>query len=142
MSQRKCVGKESVSFGKFAGLVSLIEKNKLENTYKSYGTDISFRMFIKMIAEQMQVELMNEIRALRFLSVSSDGFTDSGVFKQEITYIRFVHDGLPIRKFVDIVHFHKADTCNNYQRSNLLTKRTFSSDFKPKVKVETNVQRR
>lgn len=40
----------NVSYRKFAGLVPLIEKNKLENIYKSYGTDKSFRVFIKMIA--------------------------------------------------------------------------------------------
>lgn len=40
----------NVSYRKFAGLVPLIEKNKLENIYKSYGTDKSFRVFIKMKA--------------------------------------------------------------------------------------------
>ena len=40
----------NVSYRKFAGLVPLIEKNKLENIYKSYGTDKSFRVFIKMTA--------------------------------------------------------------------------------------------
>ena len=43
---------------------------------------------------------MNEIWAFRFLSVLSHGSTDSGVLKQEIVYVRFVHDGLPVKKFV------------------------------------------
>lgn len=49
-------------------------------------------MFIKMIAEQMQVELMNEIKTTRFVFVLSGGSTDSGVLKQ-IVYVRFGSDG-------------------------------------------------
>lgn len=50
-------------------------------------------MFIKMIAEQMQVELMNEIKTTRFVFVLSGGSTDSGVLKKEIVYVRFGYHG-------------------------------------------------
>ena len=69
-------------------------------------------MFIKMIAVEMHVVFMNEIRDLRVLSVSSYGSTDSGALEQEIAYIRFVHDVLPKTKFVDLGLFHKADANN------------------------------
>ena len=88
-------------------LVSSMEKHKVKNICKNYRTDKSYRMFIKMIAEQMQVELMNEIRTARFLLVLSNGSMDSGVLKQVIVYVRFVYNGLTKAKFIDIEHLHK-----------------------------------
>ena len=102
-----------------------MEKNKFENIYEMYGTDKSCRMFIKMIAEQMQVEFMNDIRALRVLSVSSDVFPDSSVLKQEIAYIRFVYDGLPKTKFVNLGHFHKTVANNISSAIECFYKRLF-----------------
>ena len=61
-------------------------------------------MFIKMIAEQMQVELMNEIKTTRFAFVLSGGSTDFGVLKQEIVYVRFAYDGPTINK----IYGHRA----------------------------------
>ena len=66
----------------------------------------------------------------------SDGSTDSGVLDQEIVYVRFVHDGLPQTKFVDIEHLHKADANSILSAMEFVCEKLFSSDFKPKNENE------
>lgn len=76
------------------------------------------------------MKLLNEIWAFRFLSVLSDGSTYSGVLKQDIASVRFVHHGLPVTTFVDIGHFHKADANNNLPAIESAYKKTFFFSFK------------
>ena len=47
----------------------------------------------------MKIELMNEFRTLRFLSILNDCSRDSGVLKQDTTCIRFVHETIPKTNF-------------------------------------------
>lgn len=82
------------------------------------------------------VELRNDIRTSRFLTVLSDGSSDSGVLDQEIVYVRFVNDGLPQTKFVDIEHLYKADANSILSAIGSACERLFLSDFKPKNKNE------
>ena len=74
-----------------------------------------------MIAEQMQVELMNEIKTTRFVFVLSGGSTDFGVLIRWAYHKQNLWTSSICTKQMQIVF---------YQQSNLLARR-FSSDCKP-----------
>lgn len=48
------------------------------------------KLFIRWIAKRMKQEFVTEIKNSPFMSILSDGSTDTGVLEQEIVYVRYV----------------------------------------------------
>ena len=59
--------------------------------------------------------MTSQIDDSRFLSVLSDGSTDKSIIKKELVYVRFLSDGKPQTKIVEIVdvkHAHATGILN------------------------------
>ncbi|XP_071964144.1 zinc finger protein 862-like [Antedon mediterranea] len=106
------VAKEEIALAKFPGLCKLQMANgvELKNTYIN---DHACGEFIKSMAHVQREKTTEELTAenTRFLSVLSDGSTDSGIIEQEIVYVRYLSNGSPetrMVKIVDVKHGHAA----------------------------------
>lgn len=60
----------------------------------------------------MKQELVTEIKNSPFMSILSDGSTDTGVLEQEIVYVRYVDvkEMIPVTSFVNIVELKSANS--------------------------------
>ncbi|KAG5273476.1 hypothetical protein AALO_G00151730 [Alosa alosa] len=103
------VAKEEEPFTKFPKLVDLHLKNGLNfgNTYKN---DHSCSTFIQSIAQTMSDELKDKIKSARFFSIITDGSVDRSVQDQEIIYITFLDNGLPVNNMVNLVTLQHANS--------------------------------
>ena len=101
--------KTNMAFRRFPELIKLQTKNMrllLENNKQfildNYVNDKSCRMFIRWIAEELKLSLQRNVRKSRFLSILSDGSTDSGNIENELIYIRFINNGEAVTKYAAI----------------------------------------
>lgn len=101
------VAKEEEPFIKYPVLVGLHFKNGLHlgNTYKN---DHACGTFIQNIAQTMTDDLEDRIKLARFFSVMSD--VDRSVQDQEIIYITFVDNGLPVYNMVNMLTLQHANS--------------------------------
>ena len=78
----------------------------------------------KTLQESTSVDMKN----CRFLAYLTDGSTDTGMREQEIAYCRYVKEGSPVTKFLDIQHLEHAHA-DDQEISSFLNKmfRKFSS---------------
>ena len=70
---------------------------------KTYRNEIACRTFTKFIASTAKQKLSDAISDNDFLSITSDGSTDSSRTEQEIVFVRFVQKGQVQTKFAGIV---------------------------------------
>ncbi|XP_067654440.1 zinc finger protein 862-like [Haliotis asinina] len=94
---------EGEPFSKFASFCQLQSKNGL-----SLGTNYLNRnacaTFVQSIANVVKENTASELEKCRFVSVLSDGSTDSAITEQEIVYVRYVtDDGVLKTRLADIV---------------------------------------
>ena len=103
------VAKEEEPFTKFPKLVNLHFKNGLNfgNTYKN---DHACQTFIDNIAKTMNTSLEEKIRAARFFSIMSDSSVDRSVQDQEIIYITYIENGLPVNVMLTMVVLQHANS--------------------------------
>ncbi|XP_038832092.1 zinc finger protein 862-like [Salvelinus namaycush] len=64
------------------------------------------------IAEVERNNIRENLKSTKFLSIMSDGSTDSSVKEEELVYVRFCHKGKIESKFVGIKSVEKADTAH------------------------------
>ena len=76
------------------------------NTYRNDKAAQQFTHFIAAVEEE---KLRKGLKSTNFLSVLSDGSTDSSFKEQEIVYSRFCQGGVITEKFIGIVDVEKAD---------------------------------
>lgn len=74
----------------------------------------SAKEFFKHISEVEREKLANDIKTANFISVLSDGSTDSAIKEQELFYVRYVINGVPNVKFVAAIHVEKPDAKSIY----------------------------
>ena len=79
---------------------------------KTYRNCESAKQFTKAIAEVERKSLASAINTAKFVSVLSDGSTDSAVCEQEMFFLRYVEDGMPIVKFAASVHVERSDSAS------------------------------
>ena len=65
-------------------------------------------MFIKAMSKTLQESTSVDMKNCRFLAYLTDGSTDTGMREQEIAYCRYVKEGSPVTKFLDIQHLEHA----------------------------------
>ena len=81
---------------------------KLSDTY---GNDKQCRVFADFIADDLR-NRMRQVYEGQFFSILSDGSTDKSNTEEEIIYIRYIEDGLPVNRFVGLKSLCKANAEN------------------------------
>ena len=103
------VAHEELAFRKFAGLCELQKKNGVQFG-EQYKNDKGCKTFISYIAQVEKGKIQSTVSDSRFMSILSDGSTDSGIVEQEAVYIRYVNKkGRSVCHFVDIVALESAN---------------------------------
>ena len=102
------VAKEGLSFKKFLRLCKLQTKNSVQ-LGDNYLTDVACRRFLSTIGEGLKDDLRESFNLARFVAVLSDGSTDAGILEEEIVYVRFLENGIPVTRFAGIKSPDKGD---------------------------------
>ena len=76
---------------------------------QTYRNTESAKQFTEAIAHTARQSLAADIRSAQFVSLLSDGSTDSSITEQELFYIRCVVNGMPTVKFVAAIHVEGGD---------------------------------
>ena len=95
------VAKEGLSFKKFPRLCKLQTKNSVQ-LGDNYLTDVACRRFLSTIGKGLKDDLRESFNLARFVAVLSDGSTDAGILEEEILYVRFLENGIPVTRFAGI----------------------------------------
>ena len=82
------------------------------DTGDTYTNRKAARTSVHFIAEAIRREMRQEYCKEKFLTVLSDGSTDSSVLEQEIVYCRFAHEGKVLTQFLALQSVKKADAVN------------------------------
>ncbi|XP_066272600.1 zinc finger protein 862-like [Branchiostoma lanceolatum] len=91
----------------FPKLVSLHVHNGL-NLGLTYRNDQACRTFVATIGQCMQEELVKSFQSARFFSIMSDSSMDRSILDQELIYVTYIEDGLPVNHLVNIVALQHA----------------------------------
>ncbi|CAH1264085.1 ZNF862 [Branchiostoma lanceolatum] len=101
------VAREEAPFTSFPKLVGLQVKNG-QALGETYRNDQGCRTFVAAIGEVEMDKLVENVRKARFFSVMSDSSMDRAILDQELIYITFIQDGLPVNHLVNIVTLEHA----------------------------------
>ena len=101
-------------FSDFVWMCELDQAKGL-HTGKTYLNEQSAKEFTKYIANTERQKLADHVRNAKFISILSDGSTDSSVQEQEMFYIRYVDGGVPHVKFMAAVHVDKPDAISIFE---------------------------
>ena len=77
---------------------------------KTYRNSESAKEFTKATAQVERKSLASAVKTAKFVSVLSDGSTDSAVCEQEMFFLRYVEDGMPVVKFAASVQVERSDS--------------------------------
>ena len=99
----------------------------------TYTNRKAARTFVHFIAEAIRREMRQECCKAKFLTVLSDGSTDSSVLEQEIVYCRFAHEGEVLTQFLALQSVKKADAVNIAATIDTVASQTLSKDWKDKL---------
>lgn len=86
-----------------------LDEKKGVDIGETYRNDKQAQIFIKFIAEVERIKLRNELRDTKFVSLISDGTTDSSITEAEIVYIRYSKCGKINSHLVGVENVRKAD---------------------------------
>ncbi|XP_078670963.1 zinc finger protein 862-like [Branchiostoma floridae x Branchiostoma belcheri] len=101
------IAREEASFTMFPKLVRLHALNGL-NLGLTYRNDQACRTFVSTIGQCMYEELVGKIQSARFFSIMSDSSMDRSILDQELIYITYLEEGLPVTHLVNIVTLQHA----------------------------------
>ena len=77
---------------------------------KNYLTDKACSRFVSSIANDMKNNLGHHFSNTCFVSILTDGSTDSGILEQEIVYVRYSNENnKPVAPFAGLKNPMKAD---------------------------------
>ena len=103
---------------------------KLGSTYRN---DKRCRDFVKAIATDLRRGTMSLVKEAPFLSLISDGATDSSHKEAEVAYVRFALHGETFIKFVGLKNIGKADADGISNALNVMMTGSFGEVWKTKV---------
>ena len=98
-------------FADYNWLCQLDEAKGVE-TGKTYRNSESAKEFTKAIAQVERRSLASAVKTAKFVSVLTDGSTDSAVCEQEMFFLRYVEDGMPVVKFAASVQVERSDSAS------------------------------
>ena len=97
------LAKKNRPFTDFPTVCSIQEKNGLVGLLgEIYITDKAAKHFTSSIAKTMRQKTAVDLHKARFVSVMSDGSTDTTIVEQEVVYVRYVDHGNPVTKLASI----------------------------------------
>ena len=97
------LAKKNRPFTDFPTVCSIQEKNGLVGLLgEIYITDKAAKHFTSSIAKTMRQKTAVDLNKARFVSVMSDGSTDTTIVEQEVVYVRYVDHGNPVTKLASI----------------------------------------
>ena len=102
------IAKEKLPMAKLAGMCKLQQANGVE-IKDTYINDHACREFIGAMAQTEMARTKKEIADARFVSVLSDGSTDTGIIEQEAVYVRFIRDGKSVTRLAACQPVKHAD---------------------------------
>ena len=76
---------------------------------ENYQNSLGASKFIQSIAEVQRQDTIRCLMQSRFFSIRADGSTDRSIAEQEAVYVRYVVNGVPINKFVDLQEVEHAN---------------------------------
>ena len=97
------VAKEEMPFSSFKSLCELQIKNDVD-LGNTYFNDHACKNFIESSAEILKADLSEKLNnaSPRFFSAMADGSTDSGIIEQELLFVRYLNNGLPVNRFLTV----------------------------------------
>ncbi|KAK7508743.1 hypothetical protein BaRGS_00000309 [Batillaria attramentaria] len=111
----------------------LLDKQKGLKIGKTYTNGIQARNFVGYTAKAQREKIRKEVEESPFISVMSDGATDSAVMEQEIIYVRFTHKGVPKVRFVGVATVEKADADHIFKGLKAVTGDVLSENWSEKL---------
>ena len=105
------LGKKAVPFSNFKWMCEL-DMAKGVDIGKTYHNADMAKEFVHFIAEVEREEIRKKYYSAKFVSLLSDGSTDTSVLEQEIIYMRFSHRGILNTYFIGIEPVPKADAAH------------------------------
>lgn len=96
----------------FGMIVCSLDEQKDIALGATYRNKTQAKEFTQYIAEAERNEIREMLKNTRFLSIMSDGSTDSSVKEEELVYVRWSHKGKIERKFVGIKSVEKAEAAH------------------------------
>ena len=104
------LAKNARPFSDFQWMCALdAAKGLSKNDDNLYRSDKQAATFIKFIAEVEQRRIKDTVREVNYISIITDGSTDSSYAEAEIIYIRWCHKGTINVKFLSVKNVEKAD---------------------------------
>ena len=109
------VAKEEMPFSSFKSLCELQIKNDVE-LGNTYFNDHACKNFIESSAEILKADLSEKLNnaSPRFFSAMADGSTDSGIIEQELLFVRYLNNGLPVNRFLTVQSVKHANADGIY----------------------------
>ena len=90
-------------FTDFPTACCIQEKNGLVGLFDEiYITDKAAKHFTSSIAKTLRQKTAADVHKARFMSVMSDGSTDTTIVEHEVVYVRYVDLGNPVTKLASI----------------------------------------
>ena len=97
------LAKEKKPFGDMEAQCELAKKLGVD-VGQNYHNENWASKFICVIGDTLLHEISEIIRASNFVSILADGSTDVSVLKQEVVYLRYIHNGLAKTTMIGIVN--------------------------------------
>ena len=97
-----------MAFRKYPRICALQKKNGID-LGTNHLSDVSCGRFVSSIAKDIKSDLKTDVINTRFISVLSDGSTDAAILEEEIVYVRYLQNNIPVTKFAGIKNPIKAD---------------------------------
>ena len=108
------IAKKGKPFSDFKYICELQIKNRLD-LGENYLNNHACRKFVLSAASIIRDDIKSVVAKNHFVSVLSDGSTDSAVVEQEIVYLRYIHfDFMPITRLIEIVPLESANVAGIY----------------------------
>ena len=77
---------------------------------KTYRNSESAKKFTKATAQVERKSLASAVKTAKFVSVLSDGSTNSALCEQKMFFLRYIEDGMPVVKFAASVQVERSDS--------------------------------
>ena len=97
------LAKKNSPFTDFPTVCNIQEKNRLVGLLcEIYITDKAAKHFTSSITKTLRQKTAADLQKARFVSVMSDGSTDTTIDEQEVVYVQCVDHGNPVTKLASI----------------------------------------
>ena len=127
------IAKSEQPYSDYPGLLDLQFKNGVQ-AFNSYKNDRAAAQFVDVIADELKDNLIKLLTNARYISLLTDGSTDSSTIEEELIYVLFLdQDGRPKVKFLSVEEPEHASAEGLKEAIGLAFSRIDFSDFHLKL---------